>query len=336
VEGAGRMTTLRGLDVGEQGFGGMALAETYGPADAEASLATLHHALDAGIRLIDTADVYGRGSNEELVARVLREHRDEVVLATKFGFVHDPAPDGPRFRGDPAYVREAAQASLRRLGVERIDLYYYHRVDPQVPIEETVGALAELVAEGVVDRIGLSEVTAAELERADAVHPITAVQSEWSVWSRDVEDRVIPAAVRLGVGFVAYSPLGRGFLAAPVAALPEGDLRRNFPRFEADRLAANAPIGETVRRVAAEEGVTPAQLALAWLGEKARELGVDVLPIPSTRRAERIDENLAAAGIRLSAQALAALEPLGALVDGDRARHVGDISQGRERQEVGA
>ena len=329
------MTSLRGLDVGEQGFGGMALAETYGPADVQESLATLHHALDAGIRLIDTADVYGKGSNEELVARVLRDRRDEVVLATKFGFVHDPAPDGPRFRGDPAYVREAVQGSLRRLGTERIDLYYYHRVDPQVPIEETVGALAELVAEGIVDRIGLSEVTASELERADAVHPITAVQSEWSVWSRDVEAQVIPTAARLGVGFVAYSPLGRGFLAAPVTELAEGDLRRNFPRFEAERLAANAPIGETVRRVAEAEGITPAQLALAWLGDKARELDIAVLPIPSTRRAARIDENLAAAGIHLSAAALATLEPLGAQVAGDRARHVADISQGRERVEVG-
>ncbi len=328
------MTALRGLEVGAQGFGGMALAETYGPADTEVSLATLHHAVDAGIRLIDTADVYGGGSNERLVARLVRDRRDEVLLATKFGFVHDPAPGGPRFRGDPAYVREAVHASLGRLGVDRIDLYYYHRVDPQVPIEETVGALAELVAEGVVDRVGLSEVTAVELERADAVHPITAVQSEWSVWSRDVEDSVIPTAVRLGVGFVAYSPLGRGFLAAPVSALADGDLRRNFPRFDAERLAANAPIGETVRQIAATEGLTPAQLALAWLGEKGRELGVDVVPIPSTRRAERIDENLAAAGIRLSAAALAALEPLGAQVAGDRARQVTDISQGRERAEA--
>ncbi|AYF98047.1 aldo/keto reductase [Protaetiibacter intestinalis] len=328
------MTELAGLEVGEQGFGGMALAEVYGPTDEASALATLHHALDAGIRLIDTADVYGAGSNERLVGRVLRERRDEVVLATKFGFLRDPAPGGPRFRGDPAYVREAVQGSLGRLGVERIELYYYHRVDPRVPIEETVGALAELVAEGVVERIGLSEVTAAELERAHAVHPITAVQSEWSIWSRDVETAVIPTAARLGVGFVAYSPLGRGFLVSPVTQLPEGDLRRNFPRFDAERLAANAPIGETVRAVAEAEGITPAQLALAWLGEQGRALGVDVVPIPSTRRPERIDENLAASGIRLSAAALAALEPLGARVAGDRARHVGDISQGRERTEA--
>jgi len=325
------MTEFGGLDVGDQGFGGMALAEVYGPTDEASALATLHHAVDAGIRLIDTADIYGKGSNERLVGRLLRERRDEVVVATKVGFVADPAPEGPRFRGDPAYVHAAARASLERLGAQRIDLYYLHRVDPRVPIEESVGALAELVDEGLVDRIGLSEVTASELERAHAVHPITAVQSEWSIWSRDVEARVVPTAARLGVGFVAYSPLGRGFLAAPVEALAQGDLRRNFPRFDAERLAANAPIGETVRAVAAREGITPAQLALAWLAERGRALGIPVVPIPSTRRAERVDENLAAVGIRLSAAALAELEPLGALVAGDRARHVADISQGRER-----
>lgn len=326
------MTALAGLEVGAQGFGGMALAEVYGPTDADAALATLHHAVDAGIRLIDTADVYGRGSNERLVGRLLRERRDEVVLATKFGFVRDPAPGGPRFRGDPAYVREAATASLGRLGVDRIDLYYYHRVDSRVPIEETVGALAELVREGIVDRIGLSEVTADELERAHAVHPITAVQSEWSIWSRDVEQNVVPAAVRLGVGFVAYSPLGRGFLAAPVADLPDGDLRRSFPRFDPERLAVNARIGEAVRALAEHEGVTPAQLALAWLAERGRAHGIPVVPIPSTRRPERVDENLAAVDVRLSAATLAALEPLAGLVEGDRARHVDDISQGRERR----
>lgn len=325
------MTEFGGLDVGDQGFGGMALAEVYGPTDEASALATLHHAVDAGIRLIDTADIYGRGSNERLVGRLLRERRDEVVVATKAGFVADPEPGGPRFRGDPAYLHAAVRASLERLGVRRIDLYYLHRVDPRVPIEESVGALAELVDEGLVDRIGLSEVTASELERAHAVHPVTAVQSEWSIWSRDVETRVAPTAARLGVGFVAYSPLGRGFLAAPIAALAEGDLRRSFPRFDADRLAANAPIGETVRAVAAREGITPAQLALAWLAERGRALGIPVVPIPSTRRAERVDENLAAAGVRLSAAALAALEPLGARVAGDRARHVDDISQGRER-----
>ena len=325
------MTDFSGLEVGEQGFGGMALADAYGPTDEATALATLHHAIDAGIRLIDTADIYGNGSNERLVGRVLRDRRDEVVLATKFGFVANARPDGPRFRGDRAYLRDAVVASLRRLRVERIDLYYYHRVDPRVPIEETAGALAELVAEGVVDRIGLSEVTADELERAHAVHPITAVQSEWSIWSRDVETHVVPTAARLGVGFVAYSPLGRGFLAAPITELADGDLRRNFPRFDAERLAANAPIGQTVRRIAAAEGVTPAQLALAWIGERGRVLGLPVVPIPGTRRSERIDENLGAVGLRLSAQALAELDGLGELVAGDRARRVEDISQGRER-----
>lgn len=330
------MTELRGLNVGTQGFGGMALADAYGPADAAASLAVLHHALDAGIRLIDTADIYGNGSNEELIAKVARDRRDEMVIATKFGFLQNPAPEGPRFRGDPAYVRESAQASLKRLGVDHIDLYYYHRVDPQVPIEETIGAMAELVDEGYVDRIGVSEVTGTELERANAVHPITAVQSEWSIWSRDVEDHVIPTAVRFGIGFVAYSPLGRGFLAAPITEIGEGDIRRNFPRFADERAAANAHIAETVRTVAADEGVTPAQVALAWLRERAGVLGVDVLPIPSTRRIERIDENLAADAVQLSERSLQLLEPLAATVSGDRARWVDDISQGRERRLAGA
>lgn len=325
------MTALRGLEVGDQGFGGMALADAYGPTDEADAYRTLNHALDAGIRLIDTADIYGKGSNERLVGRVLRDRRDDVVLATKFGFLFDPPSEGRRFRGDPAYVRQAAQSSLVRLNVDRIDLYYYHRVDPLVPIEETVGALAELVREGLVDRIGLSEVTADELVRADAVHPITAVQSEWSVWSRDVEAHVIPAAAARGIGFVAYSPLGRGFLAAPIGELAPDDSRRRFPRFDPERLSANAPIAEAVRRVAAEEGVTPAQLALAWIRARARSLGVDAVPIPGTRRPERIDENLAATRLDLSEEALSALEPLAALVTGDRARHPNDISQGRER-----
>lgn len=327
------MSALGGLEVGAQGFGAMALAEVYGPADQGEALTTLHHVIDAGIRLVDTADVHGGGSNERLVGRLLRERGDEVLVATKFGFARDDTTGGRRFRGDPAYVREAARASLGRLGVDRIDLYYYHRVDPQVPIEETVGALGELVADGLVDRIGLSEVTARELARAHAVHPIAAVQSEWSIWSRDVEAQVVPTAGRLGVGFVAYSPLGRGFLAGTVEELPDGDLRRNFPRFDRERLASNTLIADAVRRVAASEGISPAQLALAWLGEQSRTHGLPVVPIPSTRRPERVDENLAAAAIRLSAAALAELEPLGALVSGDRARHVDDISQGRERRE---
>ncbi len=314
----------------------MALADSYGPADETDALATLHHAVDAGIRLIDTADVYGRGSNERLVGRLLRERRDEVVLATKCGILNPPGEGGRRFRGDPAYARQAVQASLARLGTDRIDLYYLHRVDPHVPIEESIGALAELVAEGIVGHIGVSEVTASELERAHAVHPITAVQSEWSIWSRDVEEAVVPTAAHLGIGFVAYSPLGRGFLAAPaaLAEIPEGDLRRSFPRFDPERLVENARIGEAVRAVAARLGITPAQVALSWLAERGRALGADLVAIPSTRRRERIDENLAARGIRLDTAALADLDGLAALVVGDRARNAQDISQGRERVEA--
>jgi len=314
-----------------QGFGGMALADVYGQADAAESLATLHHAVDVGASLIDTANVYGAGRNELLVAKLLADRRNEVVLATKFGILPEPDAQGIRARGDAAYVHESVDASLRRLGTDIIDLYYYHRVDPRVPIEETVGALAELVAAGKIRHIGLSEVTGVELERAFAVHPIAAVQSEWSIFSRDVEQHVVPTAARLGVGFVAYSPLGRGLLAAPAPdVIPEGDLRRNFPRFGDDNLAANQQLAATVSRVAIDEGVTPAQVALAWVYERARELGVVVVPIPSTRRAARIDENVAAAGIRLTTDSIAALNTLADLVSGERAPDIFSISRGRE------
>jgi hypothetical protein len=319
-----------GLVVSDQGFGGMTLADVYGPADRAESVATLHHAIDAGVTFLDTADVYGGGSNETLVGEVLQSRRDEVVLATKFGITEQDA-EGLRSRGDAAYVRSAIQASLRRLRVERIDLYYYHRVDPRVPIEETIGALAELVQEGLVAHIGVSEVTGVELERAHAVHPIAAVQSEWSVWSRDVEDHVIPAVARLGIGFVAYSPLGRGFLAAPVDDLAPDDLRRNFPRFDDESITTNRAIAAAVRDVAQAEGATPAQVALAWLYERGRRLGAAVVPIPSTRRAERVDENGAAVTLRLGDESIAVLDRLASTVVGDRARDARWISQGRER-----
>lgn len=323
---------LGDLTIPAQGFGGMALADVYGVVDRADALATLHHAVDRGIRLIDTADVYGRGDNERLVARLIADRGSEIVVATKFGILPEPDADGVRARGDREYVRSAVQASLTRLGVERLDLYYYHRVDPRVPIEDTVGALAELVAEGLVARIGLSEVTGLEFERAHAVHPITAVQSEWSIWSRDVEEHVVPTAARLGVAFVAYSPLGRGFLAgSSPTALPEGDLRRVFPRFAEGRV--NAAIAERVREIAAAELVTPAQAALAWVYARAASAGVEVVPIPSTRRAARVDENLAATGIRLSDAALAELDTLAALVDGERAPDTLTISRGREQRE---
>lgn len=321
-----------GLRVPALGFGAMGLSHAYGPADRDESLATLHHAVDAGARLIDTADIYGAGANEELVAELLRDRRDEVVLATKFGFLTEPDADGLRVRGAPESVRPALERSLARLGVDRVELYYYHRVDPRVPIEETVGALAELVAAGMVGHIGLSEVTAGELERAAAVHPIAAVQSEWSIWSRDIEERVVPAARRVGAGVVAYSPLGRGFLAAPIVQIGTDDNRRHFPRFDPENLAANQAIGEVVREVAGELGVSPAQLALAWLAERGRRLDVPVVPIPGTRRAARIDENIGALELRLPPWAIERLAPLAAQVSGDRARDTRTISQGRERE----
>lgn len=318
-----------GLVVADQGFGGMALAGVYGAVGREEALATLHHAIDSGATLIDTADVYGDGSNERLIGEVLRTRRDEVVLATKFG-ITPPDAVGLRSRGDAAYVRESVQGSLERLGVERIDLYYYHRVDPRVPIEETIGALAELVREGLIAHIGVSEVTGVELDRAAAVHPIAAVQSEWSIWSRDVEQHVIPAAIRNGIGFVAYSPLGRGFLAAPLE-LGRDDLRRSFPRFDTGRIDANRVIAEGVREVAELAGVTPAQAALAWLYERGRRLGVPTVTIPGTRRRERITENLAAVTIRLSDEAIQALDALVEHTVGERSSDPDWISIGRER-----
>lgn len=323
-----------GLVVPAQGFGGMALSGSYGPVDPDAALATLHHAVDAGVRFIDTANVYGGGENERLVGRLIAGRRDEVVLATKVGFLPGPDADGIRFRGDRAYIRESVQASLQRLGTERIDLYYLHRVDPRVPIEDSVGALAELVVEGLVGHVGLSEVTADELDRAVAVHPIAAVQSEWSLWSRDVEAHVLPAARRLGVGFVAYSPLGRGFFAGGVSAsLAVDDARRRFPRFGEAALTRNLEALAIVERAAEREGLTRAQLALAWLYGKGEAFGVPVVPIPGTRRAERIDENLAALGAQLSVESVVELDGLAALVEGERAPSANGISAFREQRD---
>jgi aryl-alcohol dehydrogenase-like predicted oxidoreductase len=328
-----------GLVTSAQGFGGMALTNVYGAADPTESLATLDHALDAGVTLIDTANIYGAGANEQLISGLLARRRAEVVLATKFGILPAPTSDGHRARGDAAYVRESIDASLDRLRTDHIDLYYYHRVDSRVPIEETVGALSELVTAGKILHIGLSEVTARELERAHAVHPIAAVQSEWSVWSRDVEDHVIPTAARLGIGFVAYSPLGRGFLTGTVtdaAALDSSDLRRAFPRFAGGRLATNLSVVDVVQKVAADEGITPAQVALAWVYASGRRLGIPVVPIPGTRRAHRVDENLAAIPLQLSSASLDLLNAASASVDGDRASDPLFISQGREVRENAA
>ena len=328
-----------GLTIPAQGLGGMALTDVYGAADPEESVATINHAIDIGVTFLDTANVYGKGANEELFARVLKHRRDEVVLATKFGILSTPDAGGFRARGDATYVRESIDASLKRLGTDSVDLYYYHRVDSRVPIEETVGALAELVAVGKIRHIGLSEVTALELERAASIHPIAAVQSEWSLWSRDVEDHVIPTAVRLGIGFVAYSPLGRGFLAggvADAASLGASDGRRNFPRFDEANLDANIGLLDAVRQVAEAENLTLAQVALAWVYASGRRLGAPVVPIPGTRKAYRIDENVTAVSLELSDESLAKLAGLYAGVQGERARDPLYISRGREQQEHAA
>ncbi|MBT2512663.1 aldo/keto reductase [Arthrobacter sp. ISL-30] len=321
-----------GLKVSPLGFGGMALTPVYGGVDPEAALATLHHTVDAGVTFIDTADVYGAGGNEELIARLLKDRRDEVQLATKFGIVGNPLDGYRDVRGDAAYVRQAAEASLRRLDTDVIDLYYLHRRDLRVPIVETVEAMAALVAEGKVRHLGLSEVPADELREANSIHPIAAVQSEWSIWSRDVERSVVPAAAELGVGFVPYAPLGRGFLTGTVTAndLGEGDFRHNIPRFADGVLDANQAVVEAVRSVAEDLGATPAQVALAWLLVQGPRYGLAVVPIPGTRKPERIDENLGALSLDLTAAQLDVLDAAASAVVGSRSADPNWVSQGRE------
>ncbi|NMN94557.1 aldo/keto reductase [Antrihabitans stalactiti] len=314
------------------GFGGMALTPVYGAVDPTDALATLHHAVDAGITFIDTANVYGGGSNEELVGKLLADRRDEVTLATKFGITGNPAAGQRSSRGDREYVLQCADESLARLGTDVIDLYYLHRLDPNTPIEETVGAMAELVAAGKVIHLGLSEVTADELRRAVAVHPIAAVQSEWSIWSRDVERNVVPAAAELGVGFVPYSPLGRGFLTGTIDsnALGDNDIRRHFPRFADGSLDANQAAVEVIKGVAEAVGATPAQVSLAWLRQKGTELGLGVVPIPGTRKRERIDENIASSAVTLDDAQVATLDSIAATVTGARSADAKWVSAGRE------
>lgn len=321
-----------GLTVSPLGFGGMALTPVYGEVDPAEALQTLHHAVDAGVSFIDTADIYGGGSNEELISQLLKDRRDEVQLATKFSLVGTPTDGYTDIRGDAAYVREAVERSLQRLGTDVIDLYYMHRRDVRVPIQETVGAMAELVAQGKVRHLGLSEVTAQELQDASAVHPIAAVQSEWSIWSRDVERNVVPAAAGLGVGFVPYSPLGRGFLTGTVdtASLGEKDFRRNIPRFAPDAASANQAVVDAVRAVADQLAATPAQVALAWLLAQGKRLGLPVVPIPGTRKAARIDENLGALALDLTPAHLEALDAASDAVVGSRSADPAWVSEGRE------
>ena len=321
-----------GLNVSPLGFGGMALTPVYGEVDPEDALRTLHHAVDSGVSFIDTADIYGGGSNEELIARLLRERRDDVQLATKFALVGTPADGYTDIRGDAAYIRQAVDRSLQRLGTDVIDLYYMHRRDLRVPIVETVEAMAELVKHGKIRHLGLSEVTAQELAEASAVHPIAAVQSEWSIWSRDVERNVVPAAAALGVGFVPYSPLGRGFLTGTVdaASLGSNDFRRRIPRFAPEAADANQAVVATVQSVANELEATPAQVALAWLLAQGKRLGLPVVPIPGTRKRHRIDENLGALSLDLSPAQLDALAAASDAVVGSRSADPTWVSEGRE------
>ncbi|MER6631543.1 aldo/keto reductase [Streptomyces sp. NPDC000987] len=324
-----------GPQVGVQGLGCMGMSFAYGPSDAKQSRATLERALELGVTLYDTADAYGAGDNERFLSPFFKAHRDEVVVATKFALSIPPDDPTRRIvRNDPPYIRQAVEASLKRLDIDAIDLYYMHRRDVNVPIEESVGTMAELVREGKVKHLGLSEVTAAELRAAQAVHPIAALQSEWSLFSRDIEAQVVPAARELGVGLVPYSPLGRGFLTGSFTDadkdLTADDFRRQQPRFTGENAAANAALLEPVRTVAEAHGVTPAQIALAWVQQQAALRGLPVVPIPGTRKPERVEQNAAATRIELTAEELSLLEPIASKVAGDRYADMTFTSAGRE------
>ena len=297
-----RKLGTQGLEVSAQGLGCMGMTHAYGHGDEQSGLETIHRALALGVTFLDTAEIYGPFTNEELVGRAIVGRRDEFEIATKFGFAVDPEnPSDRSVDGRPENVRRACEGSLRRLGVDHIDLFYQHRVDPGVPIEETVGAMGELVEAGKVRYLGLSEPSAETIRRAHATHPLTAVQSEYSLWTRDPEDEVLDTLRELGIGFVAYSPLGRGFLTGQIrslADLPEDDWRRSNPRFQESALQENLQLADRVTELAERHSITPAQLALAWVMAK----GEDIVPIPGTKRPERLEENAAAAEISLSAE----------------------------------
>ena len=297
----------QGLEVSELGLGCMGMSEFYGTGDEGESISTIHRAIELGVTFLDTADMYGPFTNEKLVGKAIADRRDSVVLATKFG--NQRGEDGSFLgvNGDPDYVRKSCDASLRRLGVDHVDLYYQHRIDPSTPVEETWGAMKELVEAGKVRYLGISEAAPESIRKANSVHPISALQTEYSLWSRDVEDEILPTVRELGIGFVAYSPLGRGFLTGQIQSfedLPENDYRRNSPRFQGENFDRNLRLVEKVCEIAWEKGVEPSQLALAWLLHQ----GDDIVPIPGTKRRKYLEENAAATGVNLTDEDLARID----------------------------